>query len=333
MTQPVTKEDWDDFYYTEDKFPPGLFAHNVMQQHAQTVHAANGEAKGILGRLVRAVGQGDTPMKSALYSTSGYSRMLDGGGSTPVIVDGQDGVLRFRDFNLLEHDIANLTEGESRSHFAEAFGGVLQSSLRATEKLGAQLEEVELASGATFDGEDSLARQLREVAKVMKSDISNEQMERGAFFTEYGGFDTHDTHDVSPHMAGLDSALAAFKDEMTAQGIWDDVAVVCVSDFARTLTSNGHGTDHGWGGNYFVVGGGVKGGQMLGRFPDRMAEFESELSMDRGRVIPTTPWESVWHGVAQWWGVDDPRDLDEVLPHAREFPESTLFSKQRLFQP
>ena len=62
---------------------------------------------------------------------------------------------------------------------------MLQSSLRATEKLGAQLEEVELASGAAFDGEDSLARQLREVAKVMKSDISNEKMERGAFFTEY----------------------------------------------------------------------------------------------------------------------------------------------------
>ena len=56
-------------------------------------------------------------------------------------------------------------------------------------------------------------------------------------------------------MGDLGSQLKSFKEEMVAQGIWDDVAVVCVSDFGRTLTPNGQGTDHGWGGNYFVAGG------------------------------------------------------------------------------
>merc|ERR1712000_279861 len=41
-----------------------------------------------------------------------------------------------------------------------------------------------------------------------------------------------------------------------------------VSDFARTLTSNGQGTDHAWGGNHFIMGGGVNGG-VLWKFPRR----------------------------------------------------------------
>jgi uncharacterized protein YceK len=36
-------------------------------------------------------------------------------------------------------------------------------------------------------------------------------------------------------------------------GIWDGVTVVTVSDFGRTLTSNGLGTDHAWGGNHFII--------------------------------------------------------------------------------
>ena len=54
----------------------------------------------------------------------------------------------------------------------------------------------------------------------------------------------------------------------------------------RTLSGNGYGTDHAWGGNYWVVGGGVKGAQMLGRFPVRLAEFESDVNLGRGK-LPT----------------------------------------------
>ena len=46
------------------------------------------------------------------------------------------------------------------------------------------------------------------------------------------------------------------------------VTLLSVSDFGRTLTSNGAGTDHGWGGNNVVLGGAVRGKQILGAFPD-----------------------------------------------------------------
>ena len=65
--------------------------------------------------------------------------------------------------------------------------------------------------------------------------------------------------------AQVDVALASFTEEMKAQGLWDGMAVVTISDFARTMTDNGQGTDHAWGGNHVVMGGVVKGGQVHAR--------------------------------------------------------------------
>ena len=93
---------------------------------------------------------------------------------------------------------------------------------------------------------------------------------------------------------------------------------------------NAQGTDHGWGGNYFLLGGGVKGGQILGKFPDRLDEDYNDVSLGRGRVLPTTPWESIWNGVADWWGVNA-EDKANILPHAANFPASTMFTQKQLF--
>ena len=80
------------------------------------------------------------------------------------------------------------------------------------------------------------------------------------------------------------------------------------------------------------MGGGVKGRQMLGTFPPRLAAFEEgSLNVGRGRIIPTTPWESVWHGVAQWLGITDKAALGRVLPHAKHFKGGGLFDKATLF--
>jgi uncharacterized protein (DUF1501 family) len=87
---------------------------------------------------------------------------------------------------------------------------------------------------------------------------------RDAFFVKLGGFDTH--LDVAAGLArglrDVDAALASFAAEMRLQGVWGNVTVVSASEFGRTLTSNGLGTDHGWGGNHFVCGGAVRGGQV-----------------------------------------------------------------------
>ena len=67
-----------------------------------------------------------------------------------------------------------------------------------------------------------------------------------------------------------------------SQGIWEDVLVVSISDFGRTLSSNGAGTDHGWGGIHFLAGGSVRGGKIFGKYPETLEE-DGELNIGRGR--------------------------------------------------
>jgi len=62
------------------------------------------------------------------------------------------------------------------------------------------------------------------------------------------------------------------------------VVLVTTSDFGRTLTSNGKGTDHGWAGNQFVVGGKVKGGEIYNEFPTSLLEGNL-YDVGRGRMI------------------------------------------------
>ena len=115
----------------------------------------------------------------------------------------------------------------------------------------------------------------------------------------------------------INAALRAFVNEMKSQGRWDDVTVLSASEFGRTITSNGRGTDHGWGGNHFVLGGSVNGGKIHGTYPDDLTT-SSALNTGRGRIIPTTPWEGLWRPVGEWFGVD-PEHEDAVLPNLRNF--------------
>ena len=120
--------------------------------------------------------------------------------------------------------------------------------------------------------------------------------------------------DMVENFQGVDTALAKFEKEMKAQGLWDSVAVVQASDFGRTLKINGDGTGHGWGGNYFIAGGAVNGGQILGDYPDDLTDEGTQIlgGSKGGRVIPSTSWDQIWNGIAEWYGVDDAQ-LDREL--------------------
>ena len=85
-----------------------------------------------------------------------------------------------------------------------------------------------------------------------------------------------------------------------------------------------------WGGNYFMIGGSVNGGKILGSYPTPLGP-ESDYWLPNGRWIPTTPWESVWNAVSQWMGVHDDADLNEVLPNRESFDTCSLFTDNDLF--
>jgi uncharacterized protein (DUF1501 family) len=87
-------------------------------------------------------------------------------------------------------------------------------------------------------------------------------------------------------------------------------------------------SDHAWGGNYFLASGSLDGGKILGSFPSNLTN-EGDLVFN-GVVLPTTPWEAVWNGVAQWFGIESEEDLSTILPNRKPFL-SDLFSKSDIF--
>jgi len=322
MVAPVTKEQLNK---GTARVPPSLYAHNIMQRNVQNVYAQYISADGVLGRICDALQENEQPYAAALFSLGGNVKMTQG--SIPAdYISPSTGVVRVRGLNKIGNALGNITEFTSSSVFAETYADTLYSSVRKTETLGGLLNATQLTVNFTKSGLD---QQMVQVAKLIKALPDATGVERAVFFTQTGGFDTHNTFNLSPILGAVDTALGNFADEMKAQGKWDDVVVITVSDFARTLSSNGQGTDHAWGGNHFVAGGSVKGGQILGTYPDTLTDEGANI-LSRGRVIPTMPFEALWKGISEWFGVPD-AELANVLPNIKNFPAEKIYGKAQMF--
>ena len=329
LVEPVTKQEFEN---KEKELPPNLFAHNFMQKSAQTIHAQYGAADGVLGRIVDELGSDShsTPFKTASYSIEGNVKMLEGSQS-PAIVNRKDGVIGYTAHNELSGSIDEmLTGNSSESYFADTYTSLFQSAVATNQELSAILASDEATLTQTFQT-DKLSQQLEQVAKLTKT-RSKLDTERAAFFVRLGGFDSHGgaLEVLKARLEWIDAGLTSFVSELKDQGIWDDVTIVTQSDFGRTLTSNGQGNDHAWGGHNLVLGGSVDGKKILGKYPERLGEG-SELNIGRGRILPTIGWESVWYGLSEWMGIQ-PSSMDKILPNAARFTSEQLFSADMLFQ-
>ncbi len=129
------------------------------------------------------------------------------------------------------------------------------------------------------NGFNPLAAQLRMAATLIRASASlgggaTQPMKRQVFFVAMGGFDTHGSEFWQTNTAlnkRIDQALDAFWQalgKITVRGSTqkgqDRVTLFTMTDFGRTLDSNGQGSDHGWGGHHIVLGGAVKGGFIYG---------------------------------------------------------------------
>ena len=145
---------------------------------------------------------------------------------------------------------------------------------------------------------------------------------RQTFFLQLGGWDHHD--DVIGNqqvmLPYVSSAVGAFYNALVQLGVQDKVTLFTASDFGRTLTSNGKGSDHAWGGNHFVVGGSVNGKTIYGSYPSLYND--NPLDVGRGRLIPTTSTDAYFAELALWLGVSK-SDLPLVLPNISYFDDTS----------
>jgi uncharacterized protein (DUF1501 family) len=173
-----------------------------------------------------------------------------------------------------------------------------------------------------------LGTQLQTVARLMAAAVSGGLgVRRQVFYVELNGFDTHDDQ-LAAHaelLAQLAHGIAYFDLVLSRLGLGEAVTVFTASEFGRTFTSNGDGTDHGWGGHHFVLGSALAGGVLHGRFPTlgfknpEGNKFDSSPDqLHNGVLLPSLAVEQLAAPLGTWMGLSTVQ-LHEVLPSLRRF--------------
>ena len=175
---------------------------------------------------------------------------------------------------------------------------------------------------------NNLAQQFQVVARMIdagRSGLTGAQ--RQVFFVSIGGFDTHDgqnrTH--TDLYARIAHALSYFDATLGNLGARNNVTTFTGSDFGRTFTSNGDGTDHGWGSHHFVMGGAVKGGDLYGTFPVLGLKNANNNNFDsspdqigNGSMLPVTSVDQLGATLGRWFGLSDAQIAD-IFPNLANF--------------
>lgn len=171
-----------------------------------------------------------------------------------------------------------------------------------------------------------LAQQLLMIARVIRA-RSTLQMNRQLFYAGLGGFDTHDRQ-LEEHpdlLRELSQAVLAFYQVLDApeMGLGSSVTTFTASEFGRTLSINGNGTDHGWGGHHLVFGGAVQGGRIYGRMPSLLPSSQNPDDAGWGQVIPTLSTDQYAATLARWYGLSD-ADRGSIFPNLQHMSGSLM---------
>jgi uncharacterized protein (DUF1501 family) len=338
--------------------PHRLFSHND-QQNTWMAFAPEGASRGWGGRIGDLVAAANGEAAFTAVSAAGNAVWLAGERVVPYQVSVNGAIRAGVDDRGRVWGSAAVGEalqrviGQSRHEhlFAIDQAAVAQRSIQSERALRAALAPATdpafgtlPASGAYAPGSDPklqyanplngqrsanpLAQQLQVTARMIDAGLRGATgVRRQVFFVSLGGFDTHDAQNRTHAdlMARLSHALAYFDEALGAIGARERVTLFTASDFGRTLTSNGDGTDHGWGGHHLVLGGAVRGGRVFGRLPTlapkNAADNRFDASPDllaNGSMLPTLPVEAIAWPLARWMGVPESA-RPELFPNLSNF--------------
>jgi uncharacterized protein (DUF1501 family) len=170
--------------------------------------------------------------------------------------------------------------------------------------------------------ETNLGRQLSMVTKIIAARNAL-AARRQVFFVSIGGFDNHDSL-LANHpglLTQVADAMAAFYQSTVDMGVASQVTSFTASDFGRTLSSNGDGSDHGWGSHHFAVGGAVRNRSFIGTVPQLGDNGDSDVG--QGRLLPTMAVDQLAATLATWMGVSA-GNLTSVVPGIANFTQKDV---------
>jgi len=168
-----------------------------------------------------------------------------------------------------------------------------------------------------------LGQQLQVIAQTIAAS-GPLGVNRQVFYASLGGFDTHSNQadDLPPLQTQISEAFAAFRDALVSINRWNETVLFTASDFGRTTIDNGDGTDHGWGGHHFVLGGSINGRTIYGEIPSPDVST-AQYTSKSGRLIPAISIEQYGASLGRWLNIDE-AELASVFPNLGNFATPDL---------
>jgi uncharacterized protein (DUF1501 family) len=301
--------------------PINLQSHIDQQREWMRAWSGVGVGQGWVGRMLDQLGpvNGATPIPAGIAVAT--SDLVMTGAQTAPYVIGANGLKKLP--GILDPKRRALIEelgGLAQHPLGGAFAQTQQQAIDIYELLVDAVDGAPDLSGLFPD--TPIGSQLEMVARLISVRAAL-GMSRQVFFVSHGSYDTHDLQlEVLPQLlSDLAPALGAFQTAIEQLGEGPNVVTFSHSDFGRTMTSNGKGSDHGWGGNAVVIGQPVAGGQLYGSLPSYTVGGSDVL--DAGHVVPTLAVEQLTATLARWFGLS-PAELDLIFPNLANFAPGTL---------
>lgn len=313
LVQPMTRQQ---FYDGTVPAPLGLFSHSDQVQHWQTGIPHSREAVGWGGKIAdMLMASNENQNISMSMSLSGSNLFQTGNSSVEfalrpiygaVGIDGRD-----QTWIVPEMKMAALNGMMNNTYadiYKKTFTGTVKKAMLGFEELQPILDNPPTwAVPFVNEGGDwnpSLNMYFEMVARTIAG-RDTLGMNRQIFFIDYGGWDHHDEllNNQANMLDELDKALHQFNAAMEQLGIADCVTTFSISEFSRTLTSNGNGTDHAWGANSFIMGGAVNGQDIYGTYPQLNLDNSNPIMLYNGVLMPTMSCDQYFAELALWFGV------------------------------
>ncbi len=251
---------------------------------------------GFLGRLVTELSE-----HTAISFTDQLPLILRGGADVPNVA------LRGLGKPVLDGRLEGLIAGMYRG--TPQYAAVTEGFTTRDEAGRDVALEME-ASGRKAANARGFEQEARRIARLMRD-------RHRLGFVDVGGWDTHVEQGaakgaLATRFEQLGSGLAGFVDEMGP--VWNDTTAVVVSEFGRTFRENGNrGTDHGHGSVMWVLGGGLKGGRIVG---EQVAVRRANLLQDRDFPVLNDYRDTLAGLFARQYGLP-PAALARIFPAAR----------------
>jgi uncharacterized protein (DUF1501 family) len=314
--------------------PPDLFSHSHQQEFWETGTTAKNSIHppGWGGRMIDLlITANSNPSEPALFSLAGNSVWQRGLKPLDFVLNPNSGVKQIEAFvedtwprwkNSRIDAWKKIKQMNSTSPLAQHMNNKYSST---EERINSLIGEIAQAQQITtpYPENNNLGSQLKMAAKMI-SIRQNLGMKRQIFFIGIDGWDTHSNQlgDHESRLKILNDAMLSFYNTTVELGVEDSVTTFTASEFGRTLSNNGDGSDHAWASHQLIMGGAVKGGQIHGNSIDFSIDGPDDAE-DTGRFVPKYSVDQYGATLAQWMGMTD-SDMHEIFPNLKNFNNTNL---------